>query len=497
MVGESTKRFSIAEGARFLRVVLHSHRPSSPHFVGLTGRFFLSACSNSLPYTPTNPTRIDINMMEESLAPQERTNSESSSHIVHAMMQFAMAIKHRKNVVILCVFVTLALGALYYSTATRLYSAQAELLIFASGEDVRSTGISGQGRDGKNLMQTFERLITRSNVIEAAIERLTARERVDLEGIPPSKWVAAIQSNLSAKTVFGTNNIEIEYLSRDPAAAVAVVNQVVEAYREYLDNYHKQTSEELIRGLKEQQAEVAERTKDLNLTLSQMKAECGDFLSTDPDSKAKHPVFERLADNFEQETACRTERLQMQAKLDNLRIAVAQNGDLQPHIMAIEDSVGQDVLKSVLGVSAQDNTKFAQSAAQLTENRAKLESALKHYGENHPEIEELRAEIRYAENELKNRYQSTQQRMNARERPELARVLIGFLSQHIDGLLRMEQKLAEDSQSLHAEVAAINEALANIQGIEGEIEWANGVKDQILTRLVSFQSAEDRADHAG
>lgn len=430
-------------------------------------------------------------MMEESLAPQERANSESSSHIVHAMMQFAMAIKHRKNVVILCVFVTLALGALYYSTATRLYSARAELLIFASGDDVRSTGISGQGRDGKNLMQTFERLITRPNVIEAAIERLTPKERVDLEGIPRSKWVTAIQSNLSAKSVFGTNNIEIEYLSRDPAAAVAVVNQVVEAYREYLDNYHKRTAEELIRSLNAQRARLAEKLMADNLALSQMKADCGDFLSSDPDSKARHPVFVKLAENDEELSRLETERREMAAKLASLEEAVAQNGDLQPHIMSIEDAVGQDALKAVLGVSAQDNTRFAQIASQLAENKAKLESTLDYYGENHPKTRALREDIRYAEIELANRYQNTQQRMNAMEMPELARVLDGFLRQRIDELFRIEAKLTEDSQSLQRKVVAINGALAKIQELEGQIEWANGQSDTLLTRLISFEGVED------
>ena len=430
-------------------------------------------------------------MMDEPLAPQERVNSESSSHIVHALMQFAMAIKYRKSVVMFCVFVTLALGALYYSTATRLYSARAELVILASGDETKSTGIAGQGQGGSNLMQTFERMITSANVIESAIEKLGPKERVDLAEVPRSRWVAAVQKNLSAKSIWGTNSIEIEYLSRDPAAAVAVVNQVVEAYLEFMDQIHKRTTDELIHGLQEQQAELSEEIKSWNLLLSKKKAEAGDFLSSDPDSKADHPVFERLIAIFEEQLERSVERAEVEGKLESLQEAVVKGEDLQPHIMDIEETVGQDMLAAVLGVSAQDNAKFADIARKRTEDIAKLEAMLRHYGENHPEVLMLRSNISVAEEALARRYYGAQQRMTPAERNGLAQSLIGFLRQRVEGLKRTEQKLAEDSQKLRLQAEDINVEIAEIGWIEGQIEWGEELRDRLLTQLVSFQGDED------
>ena len=429
-------------------------------------------------------------MMEEPLAPQERASSESSSHIVHALLQFAMAIKHRKNIVILCVFVTLICGAFYYSTATRLYSAQAELVILASGDETKTTGIATQGANGKNLMQTFERMITSSNVIEDAVERLGPKERIDLAEVPRSKWVLAIQKNLSAKSIYGTNNIEIQYLSRDPAAAVAVVNSVVEAYLNFMDLIHKRTSDELIHGLEEQQAELAKGIEAWQLLLSKKKAECGDYLSTNPDSKAEHPLFERLAAMEEEQRERGVERAEYQVKLESLQEAVARGDDLLPHIMDLEEDIGNEMLSSVLGISAQDKSKFAEIARKRTEDMGKLEAMLRHYGEQHPEVIALRASIHVAEDTLARRYQGSRQQLQGAERDELAQQLMGFLRQKVEGLARAEQKLAEESKYWQTQANGIFAEIAEIQRIEGQIEWGQELRDRLLNQLVSFQGAE-------
>ena len=117
-------------------------------------------------------------MMDEPLSAPPRPESQAATHIVHALLQFTLAVKHRKSVVMLCTIAALLLGALYYATATRYYAAESELFVIASGDDTRSTGLSEQGRDGTNLLPTFERLITSAKVVHNAIERL--RQNPDL-----------------------------------------------------------------------------------------------------------------------------------------------------------------------------------------------------------------------------------------------------------------------------------------------------------------------------
>ena len=430
-------------------------------------------------------------MMEESLTPQQRSGTESSSHIVHAFVQFAMAVKHRRNVVILCVFVTLALGALYYSTATRLYSARAELVILASGDDVRSTGIAGQGAEGKGLMSTFERLITRSNVIEAAIERLGPKERVDLAAVPRSKWVDAIQRNLTAKNIYGTNNIEIEYLSRDPAAAVAVVNQVVEAYLEYMDGIHKRTADDLIHRLQEQQAELSRELEGLEVDLEQKRAECGHFVGADADTKAEHPVVEKFFNIQKERWERENERYEIEGKLACLEEAVARGDDLQAHIMAVEETVGKDLLTEALGLNSQDKAKLAEIERQRLKDSSELAALLPHYGERHPEIVNLRARIQAADDTIARSYDATRQRMSAMQRGNLGQLLISLMRQKVDGLVRYGDLLAKAEADVRKEVEGISGQLIRIKAIEGQIEWGEEMRDQLLKQLATLSGAED------
>ncbi len=422
-------------------------------------------------------------MMEEPLAPQTRGKSEPSSHIVHALLQFAMAVKHRKSVVILCVFVSLALGALYYSTATRLYSARAELLILASGDETKSTGISGQGSNGKNLMPTFERLISSSNVVADAVEKLPAEGRVDLAEVPRSKWVAAIQRNLSAKSIYGTNNIEIEYLSRDPAAAVAVVNQIVESYLEFMNVLHKRTAEELIAGMQEQQVEISRQLETWRLLLEQKRAECGDFVGTEADSKAQHPAVEEYISHKKERWLKEYERFEIEGKLASLQAAIANGDDLQPHIMAVEETVGREMLMTVLGLDSQR----WEIQRQRIKDIGDLEGMIAHYGDRHPEVENLRSRIQAADRVLG----PGQGAVNGMEREQLAHTLVGLLRQKVDSLKRYGEQMARAEEAARQKVIGISGQLIRIEVIEGEIEWCEQMRERLLNQLATLNGAEN------
>ena len=424
-----------------------------------------------------------MNMMEEPLAPQARAENKPSSHIVHALLQFAMAVRHRKTVVIVCVFVCLVLGSLYYATATRLYSARAELFILASGDDTKSTGIAGQGSNGKNLMQTFERLISSSNVVADAVERLRPEDRVDLADVPRSKWVETIQKNLSAKSVYGTNNIEIEYLSRDPAAAVAVVNQVVESYLAFMDILHKRTAEELIAGMQEQQAEISRNLEGWRVLLEQKRAECGDYVGADADSKAQHPAVERFLDIRDERTKMEIERCKTEGQLASLQAAVANGEDLQPHIMAVEESVGREMLMAQLGLDVQQREIQRQRVKDIGD----LGALIAHYGEKHPEIETLRSRIRAADEALG----TSGQAAKGIDRDQLAHTLIGLLRQRVDGLIRYGERLAQEEGEVRKEADGIAGQLIRIEAIEGEIEWGKGMRERLLNQLLTLSGAED------
>ena len=166
----------------------------------------------------------------------DEPEAQSSAEVVHAIMRFLRIVMHRKMYVISSVVVVGLLGALYYFTATRIYQADAQLLIQQSGPDVWSPTMTAEG-NRQALIPTYERLFSSSSVLEGAIERLlkaAPETRVDFATAPREKWVEALRDRLTARGIRRTNVIEISYRSKSPKAAEAVVEAVVESYLDFM-----------------------------------------------------------------------------------------------------------------------------------------------------------------------------------------------------------------------------------------------------------------------
>ena len=50
--------------------------------------------------------------MVESPAVEAESDDVATTHFVHSLLQFAIAVRHRKNIVIICLAVAILLGAL-------------------------------------------------------------------------------------------------------------------------------------------------------------------------------------------------------------------------------------------------------------------------------------------------------------------------------------------------------------------------------------------------
>lgn len=430
-------------------------------------------------------------MMDEPLSAPPRPESQAATHIVHALLQFTLAVKHRKSVVMLCTIAALLLGALYYATATRYYAAEAELFVIASGDDTRSTGLSEQGRDGTNLLPTFERLITSAKVVHNAIERLRPEDRIDLAEVPEEKWVATIQKNLTAKAVYGTNNIEVQYLSRDPGAAVSVVTEILNSYHEFMDVVHKGTAEDLIRGLQQQQAQISEQLNQWQRLLEEKKAECGDILGTGAESRYLHPAVEKLISINKERATTMFERIKLAAQLENVESTVARGGDLKGHVLAVADSVGREVLMTALGLNTRDSASLAEMEKNLLSDRAELAGIEKHLGLGHPKVEQLNARIRQAEQFLASFNERIGRRLDEMQGGQLGQILTAIMRQQVTEAQYKERLLEQEAQTAWAEAGALSGQFVEIQALEHNVEWYRGMHDKLLDRLTNLDMAVD------
>ncbi len=329
--------------------------------------------------------------MEEAADGQLEPESRSTTHIVHGLMQFAIAVRHRKGVVIAALFVTGLLGALYYFTATPRYDSGATLLVLQSGSETNSAEMKVQGGVGQGLMPTYEGLISRSDVIKGAIEQLRARpsDMVDLADVPREKWVGVMQRNLSAKTVYGTNFIEIKYLSKDPEAAVAVVNAVVSSYLNKLDTMHRNTAREIIQVYENQiqQCDFDIQAREWELNLARIQA--GDIVGVGHDNPVLHPAVDRVVKLNEKAINATTDLADVRAAAACIEMASRNGEDLMFHFMKIDEHLGRDLLANELMIDEQG----ALQKRQLREDEADRAYLTEHLGQNHPRVRELTERI--------------------------------------------------------------------------------------------------------
>jgi capsular exopolysaccharide synthesis family protein len=432
-------------------------------------------------------------MMQEPSAGQPEPSGQSTTHLVYVLMQFALAVRYRKNVVILALVVCAILGGLYYASATRYYSARASLLVMQSGSaEVMSPSMSPQNRQ-QGLMPTYESLICSAKVLEGALLLLRPEDRVDLADVPKERWVRVLQTNLSAKTLRSTNIIEIEYRSKDPAAAVAVVNAVVQSYLDFMDKTHKGTANAIISILSKEQNEVAQK---LALKISELQAARDEIGGVYPreGSDIVHPVVQRALSLNESLIGAQKDRVGAEASLAVIEAAVRNGDDLQQPILSVANVVGKELMLAALGFSPQDVESQTAVERNLLTDKANLEALQEHLGPNHPQVTALISRVRMAEQYLLGYQEHMRQRMAQVEVTKVGPMLIGMLRQRLNETRQREAALSVSYQQAMVEASALNDRLSQLEILEHDVGWLRELHDVLLKRIADLDLTHEGPD---
>ena len=424
-----------------------------------------------------------VAMMEEAADGQLEPENRSTTHIVHGLMQFAIAVRHRKGVVIAALFVTGVLGALYYVTATRYYPSTATLLVLQSGSETNSASMKQQGGVGQGLMPTFEDLISRGEVIEYAIEELRTRpaNMVDLADVAREKWVATLQRNLSAKTIYATNCIEIEYLSKDPEAAVAVVHAVVNSYLNFLDGIHHRTADDIIQQYQSKIDQFELRIQECENELNRARIEAGDIVGVGPDNTVPHPVVQRVLTLNEELIDARTELGNLRADAACIEAAIGNGSeDLDFFFAAIDENLGREMLLNALLVDDQG----AILRRERVQNQAVRQSKSEYLGPSHPQIRELTDAIETTDARL-------QAKLDERGWASQAKKLRTMISQKLDTAKERELQLQLDYEQAQQDAANLTDPLAYIEYLKRKVNWLYDQQDLLANRMANIDLSQE------
>lgn len=420
--------------------------------------------------------------MQEPTVVDSEPESPSGSHIVHVLLQFAMAVRYRKNVVVAALLASGLLGALYYSTATRYYSAKASLLVMQPGNDMLDQSAVSQAASRQSLMPTYENLITSAKVLEGALPHIPPEDCIDLAHLKREQWPKALRQNLSAQTVRFTNIIEIEYLSKDPGAAVSVVKAVVESYLDFMDRTHKGTASELIDVLTRQKTQVAEELAAKEDQLQAARQEAGD-LGIGTGEKARHPLMQQWTTFSEALVETRKQRVAMEATLHAIETSLRKGEGLEQHIMTVADIVGRELLLESLGINQHDAAIQLNLERDMLADQAKLQSMEKHLGPRHPEVVALQERIQQTQQYLVDYPRRTQRKLADIQENRLGPMLRDMMRQKLDETWQKELSLKAEADRAQAAARGLSDQLARIDRLDHEVtrlrEWDDLLRDQL------------------
>jgi len=416
--------------------------------------------------------------------------SVSAAQMVHSLARFVLAIRYRQKLLIWAVVGTLALGALYLLVATRYYGATAQVLVIEADYERGTPNFASEDRWQRTLMPTHRSILRSTKVIAKALDKIDPVYRVDFAGEPKDRWVEVIYRNLSVSALQNTNILEIRYRSKDPRAAVAVVDAILDAYMEFIEETYQGAAKEILGLLTREKTQLESRLSEKETQLLALRQEAAD-LGYQTEGRMTHPIVQRAVDLNSKLMEARTRRISLEVAAQQLQVAIQTGADLHQYLLGISELVGQDLIRQRLGLNTQDTYLQARVYQTLLEDQARLENLVtqRGYGWAHPEVLAIQERIRRSQEFLENYPRWIKSRVEAINNAELGNTLSEIVSQKLDEARNFEATLAEQYERAQQEAVALTGTLARIDIVAREVEWLRNLRQALLQRIteIDFQ----------
>lgn len=415
-------------------------------------------------------------------APQSVATGQdlSTSDMVHAVVRLWRTLSYRKNLVLGSVAVCLALGVAYFAMAPRYYNSTAKLQITERRADELAS--LGDQIASENLMATQRELVVSQVVLRNALANLPEEYQVDLARVPRREWVEDLSDRLSASVSRKGSFVEVSYRSLDPDAAAAVVSEVVNAYLKFVEATHEGSAGETIEVLDARLTEVGSQINQKQEQLIVLRDRVG-HLALGEQQEAVDPIVQRALKLNEGWIEAQQRRVDLQARLSAVETSIAGGQDLRQHLMALEETLGQQMLVSSLGMSAEDLASIRDREREQVEAERELESLSPYLGPNNPRIVELNSKIAGIQQYLANYRATAGQRMNGMTGVELGPMLRNMLTQSIAQAWEQEKQTKAAFTMARQEAAQQSSQLVELRTLERDLIRLEAFRDSLIDRL--------------
>ena len=426
--------------------------------------------------------------------PSSYDDRQSMAELVRSGMRFFRMLRHRLVYLNVALVVTTLLGAIYYTTATRIYQATASLLITQASPDFWNMPASADaGRQG--FIPTYEQLFSSDIILRGAVKRLQGipLTGVDFRSLSPRQRLATLRRNLTAQALRRTNIITLTYRAPDPKTAETIIFAIVESYLEFVEENHRNDSSEMVSILHEESQRVEKTLAERQQHLLNLRKRVRDFGITEG-SQIVHPEVQRVLELNETVTEVWKERLELQASLSSVREAVRNGKDLRQHLVQLEPLVGNRLVSDTLGLNPQFTENLHRLEQQLIQNRAELDSLLDFLGPTHPRVERLQHEIHLAESHYNQFHSTLASRLNATRTQQLGPILISMLEEKLTRTWDHEKRLRTEYDTVQVAALKLNDDMASLSLAARDVERLGKQQETLLDRIADIDISQQRAD---
>lgn len=417
------------------------------------------------------------------------TSTHNEDNSLHEILRFLRIVRFRKNIMAVALLVSVLLAGLYYATATRVYESKASLLVLQTGADRWSNNMSDSGAT-KDLMGTYRNILGSMVVLEEAVKHLSPEARSDFADSPPAKWASRLKGNLEVVEIRDTNVIGVKYRSKNPEATADVVNCVLSAYLEFMDNLHKGTARELLTVLTREKAALEEQLRSKESELLVTRSQAGDLVICDKKS-GLNVVVKRVMRLNELLIAAHEKRLEAQSRAVTMQ-AVLENGEnVQPCALAMLDTAAREVLLQQLKAASSDSSTIAHANRQLLENRAKLQAELRRYGPAHQKIRTIQEQINVAEAYLKDCSLAADSDLHKINNEKLVQLLKRISSQQLQQATDHESRIIASYEQEKQRAIDLDRNTAELEMLQLDVNRLRRFYDVVLDRIKNIDLSRE------
>ena len=374
------------------------------------------------------------------------TNAAGS---VHQILRFLRIIWYRKSTVFATAIIVGIIGVWYALTATKYYEASASILIVRSGLDASENSL-GVNLAGQRLMPTHQQLIVSQPVLAGAIAYLPDACLSEFAGVPVDSWYHVLARKVSTNVVRNTTVLNLEYFSKDPQIAVAVVQSIIQSYLDFVDSTHKGATDKILKVMTLEKDQIAEELAEKEAALLSARLAVGDF-TIEKGSSIVHPLIQTVVSLNAALVDAQKERLTHESILMAIQRAISRGEDLKQYAMAVEETIGRELLMTGLGFNRDEARLRIELERGLLKDKAELQSLASDFGPAHPRIIELQNRMQATREYLVEYKETVRSSFDELEATQLGPMLVQMVQQELNKSMQKEAALRDSLDDARAQ----------------------------------------------